>query len=88
MASFATMKVDGFKLSYEGIGEILKSDEVASILNEKGAEVADSMNGWGMGEFRSFPGDRGNRCRNFVVTYDRHAKRTANIDPGIFARHV
>lgn len=88
MASFATMKVDGFKLSYEGIGEVLRSDAVASILDGKGAEIASSMNGEGRGEFRSFPGDHGNRRRNFVVTYDRHAKRTANIDPGIFARHV
>jgi len=88
MGSFATMKLDDLKFSYSGIGEVLRSDEVAEILNAKGESVAESMNGEDRGEFRSFPSDRGNRRRNFVVTYDRHAKRTANVDPGIFSRHV
>ena len=88
MGSFATMKLEGLEFSYEGIGEVLRSDAVASILDARGAAIADSMNGEDRGEFRSFPSDRGNRKCNFVVTYDRHAKRTANVDPGIFGRHV
>ena len=88
MGSFATMKLDKLQFSYEGIGEVLRSDAVAGILDAKGEAIAESMNGEDRGEFRSFSGDRGNRRRNFVVTYDRHAKRTANVDPGIFGRNV
>ena len=88
MGSFATMRLEGLKLSYEGVGEIYKSDDVAEVLNAKGSQIASAMNSADRGEFQSFPSDRGNRRRNFVVTYDRHAKRTANVDPGIFSRYV
>ena len=82
------MHLENFQLNDSAIREVLKSDEIASILDAKGNSVANAMNGEDRGEFRSFPSDRGTRRRNFVVTYDRHAKRTANVDPGIFSRYV
>lgn len=89
MGSFAEMRVDGdIKMSYEAVGKVLRSERVGAILDAKGSAVAASMNADDRGEFRSFPSDRGDRRRNFVVTYDRHAKRTANVDPAIFQRHV
>jgi hypothetical protein len=88
MASFATMRLENFELSDSAVKEIMQSDEVAAILNEYGASIEASLWAENRGEFRSFPSDRGNRRRNFVVTYDRHAKRTANVDPGIFSRFV
>lgn len=88
MGSFASMRIGGIKLDYEAVGEVLRSAEVGAVLDAKGAAVESSINGEDRGEFRSFPSDRGKRRRNFVVTYDRHAKRTANADPGIFARNI
>lgn len=89
MGSFAEMRVDGdIEMSYGAIGEVLRSEQVGAILDAKGAAIAESMNAEDRGEFRSFPSDRGTRRRSFVVTYDRHAKRTANVDPAIFQRHV
>lgn len=90
MASFATMRITDMKLDYAGVGEALRSEEVGRALDRKGAEIADALNdehGDGYA-FRSFPSDRGNRWRNFVVTYDDHGRRVANADPSLFARHV
>lgn len=76
------------KLDYRGVGDVLRSDEVMSMLEKHGRRIESDLNTEGRGEFRAFEGNRRTRDRVFVTTYDRHAKRTANADPSIFSRHI
>lgn len=89
MASIKIGEVGKLEVDAAGRREMLKSQQVASILAGHADRIAASMNGEGRGEFRSGVGTRGeNRAHAFVNTYDLHARRTANVDPAIFQRHA
>lgn len=90
MGSFASMKIGQVEVDPSALSKVLKSDEIAQVLDERGARIAESMNSE-VGDdfaFRAFPSERGNRRRSFVVTYDDHGRRVCNGDPAIFQRHA
>lgn len=81
--------VGDLEISSAGARAALKSPEVAAALKAHADRIAASINSEGRGEFRSGQGTGGaSRAHAFVNTYDRHARRTANVDPAIFQRHV
>lgn len=80
--------VSGFKLNYEGIGKLLRSDEVRAELMRHGKRIEQSLNAEGHGEFRAFEGDNRTRARVFVDAYDAHAKNAVNAYPSMMARHL
>ena len=82
-------EVGGMKVDPSATRDVLKSPGVSAELKRRADRIAASMNSEQRGEFRSGEGTRGrNRAHAFVNTYDRHAKRTANVDPAIFQRHA
>ena len=83
-------RVSGAKISKKAAREIMNGDDVKSMLKAEADRIADGVNAEGRGEFRSGIGTRKGKTRAhaFVNTYDRHARATANKDPGIFRRHV
>jgi nucleoid DNA-binding protein len=72
------------------VREALNSDAAKQAVNAWADQVAESINGEDRGEFRSGYGTHEGKTRAhaFVNTYDKHARATANKDPGIFSRHL
>jgi len=92
MASLCTFRIgeiESVAIDQGATADVLKSDWVTSLLKGHADSIAESMNSEERGEFRSGVGTHGQkRAHAFVNTYDRHARRTANVDPAIFQRHA
>ena len=83
-------KIDKPKISKKGLRAILNSEEAFDLTEEAAKQIAESINEEDRGEFKSGRGTRKGKTRahSFVNTYYRHARNTANADPGIFRRHI